>query len=426
MKRLIASGFAVFLRRNIKFESKRMLRMNRRKAGLRTVSYTACLLCSLTFMQSLVYALEQSDEVREEASTIRWLPETLALIQRGGGYARIARLADDALLCAYSRRGVIYVRRSIDEGVSWEGEIHVVSSSVGNVTNAELLVLKDGRTLLFFNERPSDGVSPYAIGVCESNDEGRMWQAPRIIFAAGKTFDDGCWEPAAVERPSGEILLFFANEGPYRESHEQEITLLRSSNGGKSWHPPEAFSFRPKHRDGMPVPLLLVDGSDQDNLVVAIEDNGLAGRMKPVILHEQCDESSERGLIRGDNSRRESAFAVPLAPHIYAGAPYLAQFPSGETVLSVQSTEGREPPHDHTNSRMVVYVGDATARRFGQRSAPFGQLTDLPGVWNSLFIKNEETVTAVSGTTINGIRGIWAIDGRLGHHSEETAHSSRF
>ena len=32
---------------------------------------------------------------------------------------------------------------------------------------------------------------------------------------------------------------------------------------------------------------------------------------------------------------------------------------------------------------------------------------------NSLFIRSDSTVTTISGTVVDGVRGIWAIDGKL-------------
>jgi len=62
---------------------------------------------------------------------------------------------------------------------------------------------------------------------------------------------------------------------------------------------------------------------------------------------------------------------------------------------------------------MAVYVGDAEAKDFGMKTTPFNTDPGRAGKWNSLFIKNATTVTAVSGTTIDGISGLWAIDGQL-------------
>jgi hypothetical protein len=62
---------------------------------------------------------------------------------------------------------------------------------------------------------------------------------------------------------------------------------------------------------------------------------------------------------------------------------------------------------------MAVYVGDEEAKNFSHKTIPFKIDPGKSGKWNSLFIKNSTTVTALSGTTINGITGLWAIDGRL-------------
>ena len=342
--------------------------------------------------------------------TICWLPETAVLIQPGAGYGRMARLADDAILCAYSRRAAIYVRRSENDGKTWEPEREAVEYANGHATNAELLVLRNGRILLMYNERPRDGKSPYAVGLCTSDDGGETWKNHRRVYTAGIDRRTGCWEPAAVELPTGEIQLFFANEAPYPASHEQEITRLRSLDRGISWLEPEAVSFRPGHRDGMPVPLLL-DG--EPGIAIAIEDSGLAGRFKPAIISLSTTVEPSLLPVCANDDRRQSALAEPPPDHVYAGAPYLVQLPSGETVLSIQSTEGQGVPHEHANSRMVVYVGDRTAHHFTSRSVPFQALTDAPGLWNSLFVKDKETVTAISGTTIEGVHGLWAIDGRI-------------
>jgi hypothetical protein len=275
---------------------------------------------------------------------------------------------------------------------------------VGNATNGELLALADGTVLLATNERPKDGKHPFTIQVQRSRDGGGTWSEPSVVFRAGTRWGDGCWEPAAIQLPGGEVQLFFANENPYRTTTEQETTLLRSSDGGKTWGKPETVSFRKGHRDGMPVPLVLRRGR---GIVVAIEDNGLRGRMKPAIIHTSVKSNWRGGVVGGDSPRRWSALKRPLPPKIAAAAPYIRQFPSGETVLSCQSDEGGGP------LRMVVYVGDASARDFAGKTVPFPTDAGKPGLWNALFIKGPRTVTAISGTTIRGMAGVWAIDGEL-------------
>lgn len=192
--------------------------------------------------------------------------------------------------------------------------------------------------------------------------------------------------------------------------------MLRSFDDGETWGEPERISFRERHRDGMPVPLVLQGGN---GIALAIEDNGLAGTFKPVIIYSSLEDNWRSGFIGGSSERRWSALEVPLAESVYGGAPYLRQFPSGETVLSIQSGEGRQRGNVLDFSRMAVYIGDSDARNFTNRSFPFHVPDDANGLWNSLFVKNANTVTAISGTTVDGVRGLWAIDGRLVYPDQE-------
>lgn len=341
---------------------------------------------------------------------IEWDESTLTLIQAGAGYGRMIRLDDGRILCAYARRGHVGVRTSRDDGKTWADEIVAARFEFGQATNPELLLLDDGRVLLSYNERPRDGRHPFAIMIATSSDRGERWTGHRRVYAAGTSPETGCWEPAAIQLPSGEIQLFFANEKPYPKTGEQEITLIRSRDGGATWSEPQTVSFRPGHRDGMPVPLILAGGR---GIVLAIEDSGIDGLLKPAIVHTSPADNWREPPAGAGSPRRWPALDEPLPPDVYAGAPYLCQLAGGETLLSVQSTEGRRGGSGHERSRMVVYVGDADARHFAGRTVPFDVAPGDSGLWNSLFVKSPATVTAISGTTIGGVRGLWAIDGRV-------------
>lgn len=348
---------------------------------------------------------------------IEWDPATLVLVQRGGVYARMARLQDGAILAIYERAAKVHTRRSTDEGVTWSDEATIAEYAHGNAANPEIVVLANGTVLAAYNERPArDSGERYGIRVMMSNDNAGTWSEPRLVFQAGTENGTGCWEPALLQLPTGEIHLYFANEFPFPETTEQEISLLRSPDLGETWTTePERIIFRERRRDGMPVPLLLAGGK---GIAVAIEDNGLSGAFKPVIAHTAVEDAWKSGAVDGASERRWSALEIPLAPAVYAGAPYLRQFPTGETVLSFQSGEGRARGNTLDFSRMAVYVGDSDARNFTSRSFPFDVPDDRSGLWNSLFIKNETTVTAISGTIIDGVRGIWAIDGKLRYEEQ--------
>ena len=345
----------------------------------------------------------------QKTMQLEWDKSTLTLIQQDAVYGRMMRLQDGAITTSYDLDGKVWVRHSRDEGKTWQKPIFVADWPHGTLTNIELLQLKSGSLLCFYNARPRKSeapAQPFAIGMTRSEDGGQSWQKPTTLYSAGTDFSNGCWEPIAIQLPTGEIQLYFANESPYRTSAEQEITLMRSQDNGRTWGAPETVSFRAGSRDGMPVPIVLSNGA---GIAMAIEDNGLSGNFKPVIVATTTQDNWRSGAVDGKSSRRWSALQTPLAPSIYAGAPYIRQMPTGETILSFQQSGNG----DLNKARMVVCIGDERARNFAGASEPFPVTPDASQLWNSLFVKNRDTITAISQTTIKGVRGVWSIDGKL-------------
>ncbi len=335
------------------------------------------------------------------ALPIHWQTNSLQLIQSGGNYARVARADAANIACIYEREGGIRLKRSADNGQNWGDEILVADVENYRAANPELLVTPDGDWLCSFNGRPRrDTGLPFTIATCRSADGGRTWSAPATVYRAGTTFETGCWEPRAIGAPDGTIQLYFANEAPYSLTHEQQITRLISADNGRSWSAPQVVSARREARDGMPVPLVLQNG----NIVMAIEDNGLNGDFKPVIIAPQSGQ-----FVGGASPYRWSALQRPLAAHVYAGAPYLCQMADGTTILSSQlSASGAI-----RTASMAVWTGDANARNFADLSFPFAACGAKSGLWNSLWAKDAHRVSALSSAEINGVFGVWNIDGKL-------------
>ncbi len=337
---------------------------------------------------------------------IDWQPSTLRLIQPGGGYGRVARVDEKQVVVIYERSAGIWAKISNNNGDSWGPEIPVAQYQYGTPANPELLILPNGDWLCSFNPRPNNkGAAvpqPLAIATCRSTDKGVTWSAPEIIYRAGTTGGEGCWEPRAILGPNNEVQMYFANEAPYKTSAEQEITRMISRDNGRTWGAPHRVSFRAGKRDGMPVPVLLRNGK----VAMAIEDNGLSGDFKPVIIDVP---DNEKEFVGADSPRRWSALTKPLQASTYAGAPYLCQMPDGTTILTAQVNVA----DDDRRERMVVWVGDENAHNFTQMSWPFGDIPDKSSAayWNSLWVKDARTVTAVTGTKIHGISGLWSIDG---------------
>lgn len=328
-----------------------------------------------------------------------------------GVYARVKKLAAGELCLVYSQGPTIWIRKSTDEGQSWLPAIKVSEDERYNYTNSELLQLQNGWLLYTWNARPrEENRHEYLIMGAISKDQGETWEAEQTIYQAGKNFHNGCWEPFALQLPNGEIQLYFANELPYPQSYEQEITLLRSFSNGTLWSPPQTVSFRKGKRDGMPVAVRLQNGE----IALAIEDNGIAGTFKPVIV--RTDDNWKGGTVRADTPQREHALARPyqLPDSVYAGAPYLIQLKNGATLLAVQSSESRNGTTEkYANLR--VYVGDENARNFSSPTTPYPTLPpQAHALWNSLCQINDSTVMAVS--SLGGLEqenGIWTVTGKI-------------
>ncbi len=281
-----------------------------------------------------------------QSLTIKWDASTLRLIDAGADYGRMIRLSSGQLACVFDRGAKMWIRHSTDDGQSW-GEAILVAQEKGSwLTNAYVLQLKGGQLLYFWDDRPMEAVAaqrrattapltrPFRIRMARSSDQGKTWSSAQTLYAAGTRFGDGCWEPAAVELPTGEIQCYFANEGPYTQSDEQEISLVRSTDSGATWSAAEQACFRPHHRDGMPAPLLL-----KSHVVIAIEDNGLSGNtFKPAIVDMTSPGTALPNTDTASPSTRWSAFKEDLPATTYAGAPFLAKLPSGLTLLSFQES----------------------------------------------------------------------------------------
>ncbi|SIN68310.1 Carbohydrate family 9 binding domain-like [Chitinophaga niabensis] len=329
------------------------------------------------------------------------------------GYARIKQLQDNSLIVIYESGGSIMSRKSTDEGKTWGNTVIVAEKPPGiNMAVPDLLELKDGSLLAMYNPRPHaiDPSRKFGIRIKKSYDKGNTWKDEQLLYEAGYQFENGCWEPAAVQLPNGEIQLFFANEGIYTSSSEQNISMLRSTDNGATWSSdPQIVSFRPGSRDGMPVPLLL---KGKSTVVFAIEDNGFT-TFKPYTIRNTFSENWA-STVGASGSNRSYALKDKLNDHIYAGAPYIAQLNTGETILSYQAhaTDGRTEP----NAVMMVAVGDENATGFNRVTEPFVIPVNRSGQWNSVCVLKDNSVIAVTSTrafSTSGRTEVWMIRGHI-------------
>lgn len=321
------------------------------------------------------------------------------------GYPRVRRLNDGTHAAVYEADGNAEIIFSRDNGVSWSSpkvifSKHRVGSTDVNISNPELVQLQNGDLVAASNYRPvKEEITPFAIAVTRSTDMGATWSPTEVIYNAGPRFRDGCWEPSFLQLPSGVLQIYFANETPYTSSDEQEISMLSSTDNGATWtRNTRKVSFRAGRRDGMPVPILL-----DDEIIMAIEDNKIA-EFKPYIIRGSVGDNWS-SPVSGDSPGREYALDPPLPDNVYAGAPYIVRVPTGEVLLSYQTTNGRSS--DWELSTMEVAIGDRTGRYFTKRSQPFRIKPDKQAKWSSISLWDDKTVVAASATDA-GLRTIGA------------------
>ena len=347
----------------------------------------------------------------QDGSRIAW-DYTTGKYVTNGVYSRVKRLNTGELALVYSDGPNVYIRKSSDNGGTWSGQVLVASQASYNNTNADMIQLSNGWLLYAWNGRPvTDGTVPYIIKTKLSKDNGATWVNEQLIYTADVVAANGCWEPALIQLPSGEIQLFFSNENPYRNSNDQEIDMVRSYDNAATWSGIVVTSHRSGGRDGMPIPLYLKNNS---NLVYSIEDPGYNGTFKPVIISSSVQSDWNGGTVPGNSPNRwgalRSDYALPAS--VYAGAPYLIQMANGETVISCQSEQGRNAG----NSTMQVYIGDENAQNFSRQNTPFPYLAAAGTAnWNAMLALDENTIMATSSinTAGNGPSGIWIITGKI-------------
>ncbi len=358
-------------------------------------------------------------QTKQKPPTIIWDSSSLTQISpknhNNANYARMIQTGHDSLICVYEFAGSIQCTKSSDAGKTWQPPVTIVTKENGiNMSVPDILQLKNHSLLVSYNPRPHkingswDSTKRFAICTIKSYDGGETWQDQRTIYQADFTFENGCWEPSQIQLPSGEIQLFFSDEGIYKQSNEQNISLFRSKDNGLTWTTqPAIVSFTPHHRDGMPVPLIL---QNKKQIVFSIEDNAI-GQFKPSIIRNTFKQNWQQ-VIGINNPERESALLHPLPDTVYAGAPFLRQLHNGQTILSYQSNQNRS--HNWELSCMQVAVGDDNAEHFIPVEEPFHISLNKHGLWNSLCISNDDMVIAITSTNAFGDgNSIWMLKGKL-------------
>lgn len=261
-------------------------------------------------------------------------------------------------------KGKLFEKYSIIDSKGNNNERRYANCDGLILSNGEILAVASFRANNGYRDLPKDA----GIELKRSSDNGVTWSEPIEIYQ-GVT-----WEPFLLELPSGELHCYFTDSsrtGLEGHGTDTGTAMVVSRDGGRTWKPD--FGSLPYYvmrmrweKDG------IVGYNHQMPSVVRLNNNmGLAAALETNYLGKYyislCYSATE------DWAHLEANEEGPLDSNnrAFSGmAPYLGQFPSGETVLYYNSS-----------SKYCLKMGDISARNFGIDYQPFSG-----GYWGSLQI----------------------------------------
>ena len=317
---------------------------------------------------------------------------------REANYPRIKKIADDRYILFYQDARVarnIYYSVSSDlkewglglnlfasRSITVNGESDTLCYSTCDATvlqNGDIMAIASFRSSRNF--RRTNEFNGLAMKI--SSDGGRTWGVEQIIYKGSN------WEPQILQLPDGEIQVYFTHGGPKIQPQmeagipESEMVpssgtaIIRSKDNGKTWDPyvmeppyaahrvSQQYAYTKKgiqvFTDQMPCAILL---NNTDTIALAMESMFVRdGEDVLYITTAYSDDNWAVGLgldEEGPADKQENMW--------HGAAPYLRQFPSGETVLS------------YNQKRFQIRLGDSLAREFGDPLFPLNGT----GRWGSL------------------------------------------
>lgn len=270
-------------------------------------------------------------------------------------------------------------------------------------TNANAIVLKDGRimavssfyTLAVYsksgvdkddNYTLSDGTKDQGIRIKFSSDNGRTWTGEQTIYNGPN------WECHLMETSEGQLQCYFSESRPKISGSHSGTSLIVSDDGGKTWTPgPGHKPYRvmrklwedasntggihEKFTYQMPVGIRL-NGTDRMAFSMECCANSISA-LKHYVSVVYSPESGEWKHLEGMET---GPSGENLENFVQAAAPYLVQFPSGETVLS------------YCKSGVKYRMGDAAAGNFGDE---YALLPNTSGGWAGMCNDTDHTIIGV-------------------------------
>lgn len=275
------------------------------------------------------------------------------------------------------------------------------SSNKRGFAGCNVLTLPDGQLMSVVSYRAITNYrnlsADNGLMVRFSSDDGRSWSEEQMIYQGTN------WEPMPVLLPSGRIEVYFTDSnklitGVWSDVYNDSGTsMIYSDDNGRTWTP--SYGQNPLKvirqvravsgattlfTDQMPAVICLNDGKQK---VAALESFIGAPTYKSYISFAYSDSKGDWGTISGTEEGPVDRVNNPFL----GCAPYLIQFPSGETVISYNES-----------SIFYMRMGDEKCRNSTDPIRIFDGLGSVgKGFWGSMYVTDPHTMVAAIGGSGN-------------------------
>ncbi|MDR1864593.1 MAG: hypothetical protein LBR08_03380 [Bacteroidales bacterium] len=361
---------------------------------------------------------------------IAWDYSSMTRLAAKGASPEMIRASDGSLVAVYESEGVVYLTRSTVVGDTWSAAVTLFAKSSHSGKNGDYVItyteLAGQPTVIQL--AGGDLVAACAVRYQYTLDNVvtefpaairlRRIDGTNLSLSAAAVdvyVNLGTESPAFLQLPDGKLQLYFVtcaaaqtldminSTGMAVDTPEQQVAVIESNDEGATWssyiadYGPDGVdrtwtgartvASRAGRNNTSPAPALV-----GEQIVVALADNRTM-TYKPYLVRSPLS-SNWLNAVRGDTPDREYALYEILPDKYFMGNPDLLALPSGETLLSYETDEGRDTGFE----LMEVAVGSADAYNFRHRTRPFPFEATEKATGNSLMLLDDHTVLALTGS----------------------------
>ncbi|MBE6640118.1 MAG: exo-alpha-sialidase [Ruminococcaceae bacterium] len=316
-------------------------------------------------------------------------------------YIRIKELSDGSFIMVYNevKNGDGVRMLTSADGVNWGGYATVFQpTETKKYANPEVIVLANGDLLCCAAWRITPDYltnnSKGGIEIKRSTDNGKTWSEAQNVSTGL------AWEPYFLQLRSGEVQLYWTNTTRYNlpggNNTSTGTALLRSYDNGVTWtgnpkipysgqvvakQATEYYDHVQFYTDQMPVAVELQNGTIALALESRLDRDGncyVTMAYSPDNWSVNIPKNGEGPADKQENMNR-------------GGGPYLAQFPSGETVLKYSYS-----------TIFNLKLGDPEARVFTKNALKFD---DMKNFSSFELLSNGHTVICSGGAPYTDEKG---------------------